>query len=98
MKIITIYDSKAKAYLTPFFSRNTATAIREITAVVNSPDHNFCQHAEDFGLFDLGEYDEQTGKITSSPPVHIINLIELKTFDDRQISLLDTKKSEEDSE
>lgn len=87
MKIFTIYDNKAKAYLQPFFSRNVATATREVEQVVNTPDHNFNIHASDYGLFDLGEYDEESGKIKSIPPTHVINLIELKTFDSRQMTL-----------
>lgn len=87
MKIFTIYDNKAKAYLQPFFSRNLDTAMREIKQVVNTPDHAFNIHADDYGMFDIGEYDENNGKIESQPPVHVINLIELKMFDSRQMDL-----------
>lgn len=98
MNIFTIFDTKAKAYLQPFFSRNKATALREVTQVVNTPDHSFNIHCEDYGLFQLGEYDEKTGKIESYPPIHIANLIELKTFDDRQSSLPITEEKTEDDE
>lgn len=87
MKIFTIFDSKAKAYLQPFFSRNSGTAIREITSVINNNEHPFSTNSEDYGLFELGEYDELTGKINANPPVHVINLIELKVYDTRQAIL-----------
>lgn len=82
-KIFTIYDNKAKAYLPPFFSQNTATAIREVEQAVNNPDHGLHVHAEDYGLFELGEFHESSGKIESEMPVHVLNLIELKITDIR---------------
>lgn len=78
MNIFTIYDNKAKAYLTPFFTRNIDTAIRDCKQIVNTTDHNFSIHAEDYSLFHIGEYDETSGKIIAQPPTHVINLLELK--------------------
>lgn len=80
MNIFTIFDNKALAYLQPFFSRNIATAIREITAVMSNPDHNFSTHCEDYSLFHIGDYDENTGKINAIAPVHIVNLNELQSI------------------
>lgn len=79
MNIFTIFDSKAKAYMQPFFSKNKATALRELQSAVDNPEHGFHTHAEDYGLFHIGEYDENTGKIDAIPPVHVINVIELKS-------------------
>lgn len=87
LNMYTIFDTKAKSYMRPFCSRNHQTAIRETTYVVNDGQHELCIHAEDYGLFHLGTFDEQTGKIDSQPPVHVVNLIELRTIDPRQMVL-----------
>ena len=78
MKIFTIYDSKATAYLQPFFSKTEQTAVRDVTTIVNEPNSNFNLHAEDFSLFTIGKYDEDSGKITAKNPEHIVNLIALR--------------------
>lgn len=63
--IFTVYDSKAAAYLQPFFFNMDAEAIRAITELVQTDGHSFNLHTSDYTLFKLGTYDEQTGKITS---------------------------------
>jgi hypothetical protein len=61
--IFTIFDSKASAYLQPFFSINTATAIRAITQALADPQHNFTKNAEDYHLCSLGTFDDFTAEI-----------------------------------
>ncbi len=63
MKIFTVYDSKAKAYLTPFFIKTTGEALRQFTDIVNNKEHYFSQHPEDYSLFEIGTYDEQLGQV-----------------------------------
>ena len=58
VKVFGIYDSKAEAYLPPFFMKSKGEAIRAITAHVNDSQHNFCKYAEDFTLFELGSWDD----------------------------------------
>lgn len=78
IRIYAVYDSKAERYLQPFFTGSKGEAIRSITNVVNDPSHNFCTYAEDFTLFEIGEYNDQKGEISSTPPLSLGNLIEFK--------------------
>lgn len=77
MKIFTVYDSKAKAYLQPFFSRTDATAVRDLKAAANTHDHQFNKYAEDYTLYVIGEFDEITGKISAHDPESIVNVLHL---------------------
>lgn len=78
LEIFTIYDSKAQAYLQPFFSLNAETAQREFTKAVNG-EGNFSQFAEDYSLHLLGLFDQEEGTFTiETAPVHICNAITLK--------------------
>lgn len=64
MKIYSIYDSKAEAYLPPFFSPNKATAIRSFQQAANDTTTQFHQHGGDYTLFEIGTWHEQTGELT----------------------------------
>jgi len=64
-KIFTTYDSKAEAYLQPFFMGTRGEAIRGWQTVVNDPKTQFNKYPSDFTLFEIGEYDETTGEITA---------------------------------
>lgn len=63
-KIYTVHDAKAAFYGQPFYARTNAEAIRSFTQLVNDPQHQIGAHHADFTLFELGEYNEQTGEIT----------------------------------
>lgn len=60
-KIVTVYDSKAQAYLNPMVFRSTGDAIRTFGDLCSNPDNDFHRHAEDYTLFEIGEWDEFTG-------------------------------------
>ena len=67
--IFTIYDSKAETCLPPFFSPNSATAIRDFEVAANDTSTVFYKHAADYTLFEIASWDDQTGHI--EPHVHI---------------------------
>lgn len=78
-QIFTVRDAKAEAYLVPFFARSRGEAIRMLTDAVNDPQHQFGIHAEDYMLFHLGAFDEETGEIHLFPQQEpIITCLELK--------------------
>jgi len=65
MKVFSIYDCKAEAYLKPFFCQNRAVALRSFSDALAEPQSGFAQHPEDFTLFEIGEWDESEGKLKS---------------------------------
>jgi len=79
MEIFTVYDSKAEAYLQPFFLKTKAMAIREITDAANNPEHQFGKYPEDYVLFHIGSYNEDTGWITQDKITSLGVVIEFKT-------------------
>lgn len=64
MVICSIRDSAADAYGRPFFLPSVGVAIRSFTDEVNRPaeDNQIYQHPEDFDLFELGEFDDVSGR------------------------------------
>lgn len=64
MKIFTVYDSKAQAYIQPFFAVNQGTALRSFATAANDQQHDFNRYAADFTLFLIGEWEPTSGHIT----------------------------------
>ena len=60
-KTFSIFDSKASAYLPPFYMQTKAEAIRAIGDCVDDKEHRFAKHPEDYTLFYLGEFDDNKG-------------------------------------
>lgn len=59
LKIFCVYDSKIGAFNNPFFQRSTGEALRSFGDAVNK-EENFRRHSEDYVLFELGSFDDQT--------------------------------------
>lgn len=71
-KIFAIYDNKAEAFMQPYFAHNAAVGTRTFSDNVQNHDTIFNKHPNDFVLFEIAEFDDQTGEIT--PHKQNINL------------------------
>ena len=58
LKIFTVYDAKAEAYMQPFFMQSTGQALRSFEDTVNNPESIFNKHAEDFTIFEIGTFED----------------------------------------
>lgn len=88
MEIFSVYDSKADAYLQPFFSRNMETAIRDFKAAVNDSTragNNFYLYSEDYTLFCIGRFDENQGTIEAYVPKALMNALQLRVTPGEQL-------------
>lgn len=59
-KVFTIYDCKAEMYLPPFYFKTAGQATRAFEESCNDPQHQFHKHPEDYTLFELGTYDDNS--------------------------------------
>lgn len=64
-KVFAIYDSKTDAYMTPFFAPNGEDATRRVLSTAQQPNSLFHQFADDYTVMELGEWDEDSGTITT---------------------------------
>lgn len=77
--IFSVYDTKAEAYLIPFFLPEIAQAERMFGDTCNDTEHLFYLHPEDFTLFVLGTFDERTANIALfDTPKPVCRAIEMK--------------------
>jgi hypothetical protein len=65
--ICTVYDRASELYGRPMFVPSIGAAIRSFTDEVNrnNADNQLFNHPDDFDLYELGEYDDQTSRITT---------------------------------
>ncbi len=62
-RMFVVFDSKARAYLPPFFMPEAGQAVRVFSDMCNSDDHAFGKHPEDYTLFEIGTFDDREGKV-----------------------------------
>ena len=61
-KVFTVFDSKAGVFMQPFYAVSSGVAERQFLAAVMDSEHEFHRFAEDYTLFELAKYDEESGK------------------------------------
>lgn len=77
IKVFTVFDVKSSAYMQPFYMHTVGQAVRAWMDSVNDPKTQFNKHPEDFTLFEVAEYDDETGThITHVPLIPRGNAIE----------------------
>lgn len=78
INIYSIKDTKVGAFKSPFYAQNNMVAMRSLKNAVNDKNGGeLYLNAEDFQLFNLGEFDDITGQITNNVEF-ICNAIDLK--------------------
>jgi len=75
-KIFCIHDAKASAYLPPFILPRAEMAQRTFGDCINSSDHQFGAHPEDYTLFVLGVWDDETAQYQLDTPKSLGNGVE----------------------
>lgn len=63
-QIIAVFDRGIQAYMRPFTTPHRNAALRSFTDEANREDSEICKHPEDYDLYQVGEFDENTGQIT----------------------------------
>lgn len=71
LKVFSVFDSKLQVFNTPFFSRSVADATRSFSDLVRDSRTTVGQHPEDFFLYDIGLYSDETGEINGSTPTQV---------------------------
>lgn len=64
LNVYAIFDTAAKAFATPFFMHNDGLAIRAFSDNVNTSDTMIAKHPDQFYLYRLGQFDDQTAMFT----------------------------------
>lgn len=77
--VLTIRDQKAGVYNTPFFQATMPEAQRNFHKLVNDKQSLPSLYPEDFDLYQIGTYDQNTGLVsTFETPKHIAKATQQK--------------------
>lgn len=68
LNIFSVYDSKTKAYMQPYFSPTHGSALRAFTDEIANEQSLLAKHPEDFTLYHVGVWDDQTAQINPQDP------------------------------
>ena len=71
-EVYAIYDNKAETYTIPFFIQNQPMAIRSFKDLVNTEGNQFNKNADDYALYQLGEYEDASGEFHTEG-THVTN-------------------------
>jgi len=76
LKAYSIRDAKAEVFNTPFFQKTHGEAERNFQQLVKDGKSMVAQYPEDYDLYYLGTYDDQTGTIDPlDTPQHITKAV-----------------------
>lgn len=71
METYSIHDSKSKTFSPPFFQRSRGEAIRAFSELANKQDNNIGKYPEDFCLYQVGTFEDNTGEIQAVKLVNV---------------------------
>lgn len=91
-EVYAVYNSKAKFFNQPFTSKTDGEAERSFEQAVNDPQTFINRYPEDYDLYYLGQFDDNTGKYqTLKTPEHKFKAVQLLKAKDQ--ILKDLRKS-----
>lgn len=72
--VVSVKDSAIDAFLRPFCVQAIGQAVRSFTDEVNrsAADNSMWQHPEDYSLWYLGTFDEETGLFEDQSSVRML--------------------------
>lgn len=76
LTIVAVKDRAADAFMRPFFVPTANMAIRSFMDEVNrdAADNQMFAHPDDFDLYEIGVFDDSTGRITSYDDMKVLML------------------------
>jgi hypothetical protein len=76
LTLCSVKDRAADAFGRPMFVRSIGEAIRSFSDEVNrnAEDNQLFNHSDDFDLFELGEFDDNTGMIQVHDQPKLVSL------------------------
>lgn len=71
MILMAVRDAKVSCFMRPWVARSEGEAIRAFADLVNEPGHDLNKHPEDYTLFQVGKFDDQTGEVSDATCVSV---------------------------
>lgn len=66
--LFSVHDGAAERFLDPFVAPTVTVALRGFQAAIGKPGHPFNEFPSDYTLFQVGEFDPETGHLVPITP------------------------------
>lgn len=77
--VVAVRDSAVDAFMRPFLVPTTGMAVRSFHDEVARVESDMHKHPEDYELFELGEFEEETGRFSNLPsPRSLSRAVDIK--------------------
>ena len=76
LHIYTIYDVASGIYMRPFFQQTDGQATRSFSDIALDAEHEIGKHPEDYTLYRIGSYNDNTGIIEGENPEKILTALQ----------------------
>jgi len=77
LKAFSVRDSKTEVFNTPFYQKTHGEAERSFRQICTDDKSMVSKYPEDYDLYYLGEFDDQTGKAEwLSTPQHMLKAVQ----------------------
>lgn len=64
MQIFAVKDRALDAYMRPWFAHAPGQALRAFMDEINNPQGEMFKHPDDYDLWHVGSFDDNTGQVT----------------------------------
>jgi len=79
-KMYSVRDAKSEIFHPPFFQKTHGEAERTFHKLCNDEKSSMFIYPEDYDLYYVGEYDDNTGKLAPlDTPQHVQKAVQMKT-------------------
>lgn len=68
LHVLAVRDRAADVFGQPIFTPAVGLGVRSFTDEINNPQSAFSKHPEDYDLYVLGTYDDNTGALAAITP------------------------------
>ncbi len=77
LNIYSIFDTASGLYLRPLFAQSDGQALRTFYDCATSAENEIGSHPEDYTLFRLGMFDDNTGELTQEENTSLSTALEM---------------------
>ena len=94
IEIYAIRDTASEGFARPFFFQSEAMAVRSFCAAMTGGDEAMASNPDDFTLYRIGSYNDESGIIEGHDPVRVITGFEAVAEGRKRIRRLDELNQE----
>lgn len=77
LKIFALKDETSGAFLRPMFADHLGDVLRGLAMQAQDPKSFIARFPQDYSLWNLGEFEQESGRWITPAPVHVINIPQL---------------------